>query len=117
MFSSFMNPVAIYVVGYFFSRLVFVVVLPDVMWGNNICNTWSQISFSFELIDSSLAKSQIHYHRRIFFLVQWLMREFVHLIAVECKLKVREDFLVLKYFLVLGRIAAVFLHFLINNQI
>jgi hypothetical protein len=34
MFSSFMNPVAIYV-GYF-SHLAFVVVLPDVNYGNNL---------------------------------------------------------------------------------
>jgi hypothetical protein len=33
-----MNPVAIYVLGYFFSRLAFVVVLPDVNFGNNLQN-------------------------------------------------------------------------------
>jgi len=86
MFSSFMNPVAIYV-GYF-SHLAFVVVLPDVNYGNNLqkemfFSLFCKLSFSFELIDSSLANSQIHYHRESSSsLAQWLMREFVHLIAV-----------------------------------
>lgn len=54
MFSSFMNPVAIYV-GYFFS-FSFVVLLPDVNDGNVIANDQvCKQSFSFELIDSSLA--------------------------------------------------------------
>ena len=61
-----MNPVAIYV-GYF-SHLAFVVGLPDVNYGNNLqkkCffSLFCKLSFSFELIDSSLANSQIHYHR------------------------------------------------------
>jgi len=85
MFSSFMNPVAIYV-GYF-SHLAFVVVLPDGNNGNNLQKKISflfcKLSFSSELIDSSLASSQIHYHRESSSsLAQRLMREFVHLIAV-----------------------------------
>jgi hypothetical protein len=87
MFSSFMNPVAIYV-GYF-SHLAFVVVLPDVNYGNNLqkkrffSSLFCKLSFSFELVDSSLANSQIHHHRESSSsLAQRLMREFVHLIAV-----------------------------------
>lgn len=75
MFSSFMNPVAIYV-GYFFS-FSFVFLLPDVNDGNVIANNQvRKQSFSFELIDSSLANSQIHYHRESSSsLVQRLIRE------------------------------------------
>jgi len=85
MFSSFMNPVAIYV-GYFF-HLAFVVVLPDGNYGNNLqkksFSLFCKLSFSFEPIDSSLADSQIHYHRESSSsLAQRLIREFVHLIAV-----------------------------------
>lgn len=66
MFSSFMNPVAIYV-GYFFS-FSFVVLLPDVNDGNVIANNQvRKQSFSFELIDSSLAFVSNPLSSRIFF--------------------------------------------------
>ena len=71
-----------------FSHLAFVVELPDVNCGNNlqkkiVSSLFCKLSFSFELIDSSLASSQIHYHRESSSsLAQRLMREFVHLIAV-----------------------------------
>ena len=66
MFSSFMNPVAIYV-GYFFS-FSFVFLLPDVNDGNVIANNQvRKQSFSFELIDSSLAFVSNPLSSRIFF--------------------------------------------------
>lgn len=66
MFSSFMNPVAIYV-GYFFS-FSFVFLLPDVNDGNVIANNQvRKQSFSFELIDSSLALVSNPLSSRIFF--------------------------------------------------
>jgi len=69
-----------------FSRLVFVVELPDVNWGNNIYNTYFALQikvFLSTVLNQFSMKFPIHYHRESSSsLVERLMREFVHFIAV-----------------------------------
>jgi len=111
MFSSFMNPVAIYV-GYF-SHLAFVVVLPDGNNGNNLQKKMSffilQIKFFFRTNRFQFSKFSNPLSSRIFFFFSTETNERVR--SPNCCLVEWVSWKLEKLFwfwIVLGRIAAVF---------